>query len=228
MRNKIVCSVIFLTFGIVSFAYAAPCYGTKMPEQNKIFMGLETYGILKVHLEDSKGTVRSTQNFLLVSYGLTDRLSLDLKGGFGNIKYHSEITSEIDYPPAFDGGYGLRYKLMDKDDLKAVLGFQHISVHPQDIFIGDTKYEAILDDWQFSGLISREFSKFTPYSGIKLSRTDYINRVDATRKRIMSDLTRAVNVVLGFDIPVNEKVWFNIEGQFLDNPAFAFSVKYSF
>lgn len=225
---KSILKVIFLLFGVVSLAQAAPCYGTKMPKQNKIFMGLENYNILKRYLEDSQGKIRSTQNFLLLSFGLKDWLSLDLKGGFGNIKYHSETSVEIDYPSAFTGGYGFRLKILDSDKIKAVAGFQHISVHPQDILIGDTKQEAILDDWQLSFLISRDFGKITPYTGIKLSRTDYIQRVDGTRNRVMSDLTRDVGLAVGFDIPVNEKMWINIEGQNIDTKALALSINMSF
>jgi len=199
-----------------------------MPKQNKIFMGLQDFNIFKRYLEDSQGKIRSTQNFLLLSYGLTDWFSIDLKGGVGNIKAHPESSVEIDYPPAFAGGYGFRMRIMDRDKIKVVAGFQHISVHPQDIFIGDSKNEAILDDWQLSFLISRGFRKITPYTGIKLSRTDYIHRVDSTRKRVMSDLTRDIGAVIGADIAVNEKMWINIEGQDTDTKALALSINMSF
>ena len=227
-RCKLLLKVIFLVFSAISLSYAAPCYGTRMPKQKNIFMGLQNFNILKRNLENSEGKVRSMQNFLLLSYGWTDWFSIDLKGGLGNIKVHPESSGEIDYPAAFAGGYGFRVRVIDADKIKAVAGFQHISVHPQDIFIGDSKNEAILDDWQLSFLISRDFGRITPYMGIKLSRTDYIHRVDSTRKRVMSDLTRDVGGVIGLDIPVNERMWVNIEGQDLDSKAVALSINMSF
>ncbi len=225
----IFCSTtLFIFLFLPLFGYAAPCYGTKTPLKNKFFMGLQTHSLFKRYLEDDYGKVRSTQHLLLLSYGVYDWLSVDLKGGAGNIKQHPVGSDEVDYTSSFTGGYGLRVKFLNQDRIKAVLGFQHISVHPKSSRLGDTRHRAILDDWQWSLLVSYDFKKITPYLGTKWSRVDYIHKIEEDRKRRMSDFTKSIGLVTGFDLPITEKVWLNLEGQWFDGEALAFSVNYSF
>lgn len=207
---------------------AAPCYGTKMPEQSKFFGGVQTYIIFNRYLEASRGELRSTQHFFQLSWGVYDWLSIDLKGGAGNIKQHPFGSDEIDYTSSFAGGYGFRVKLYDENKTKIVFGFQHISVHPKATHLNGTKNRAVLDDWQTSILASYDLTKFTPYLGIKLSRMDYIHWVEEDRKREMSDLTKTLGLVCGLDIPLSRNTWLNLEGQFLDSEAAAISVNFSF
>jgi hypothetical protein len=199
-----------------------------MPEKNKFFAGLQSHSIFKRYLEDDYGKLRSTQYFLLVSYGVFDWLSIDLKGGAGNIKQHPLGSDEIDYTSNFAGGYGFRLRFFDKNDYKMVFGFQHISVHPKSTHLGDVKNSAILDDWQVSLLVSRDFKRFTPYMGTRWSRVDYIHNVLGERKRRMSDLTKDMGVILGCDIPLTARTWINLEGQALDSEAAAVSLNFSF
>ncbi len=213
---------------LVTNCYATSCYGTKMPQQKKFFMGAQTHSIFKRYLEDEFGKLRSTQHFFLLSYGVFDWLSVDLKGGAGNIKQHPVGSDEVDYASAFAGGYGFRFRVYEKKNLKAVFGFQHISVHPRSKHVGSIRNKAILDDWQISLLGSYSFSKITPYLGTKWSRVDYIHRVEGNRKRRMSDLTKDIGLVAGFDLPVAERIWLNLEGQCLDGEALAVSFNYSF
>ncbi|MDP3732433.1 MAG: hypothetical protein Q8R31_05375 [Candidatus Omnitrophota bacterium] len=211
-----------------TICYAAPCYGTKMPKKKELFMGLQTHTIFKRYLEGEFGKVRSFQNFILFSYGVYDWLSIDLKGGAGNIKQHPVGSDEVDYPSNFAGGYGFRIKLYDGKKLKTVFGFQHISVHPESIHLGTVKNRAILDDWQFSLLASRSFKKVTPYLGTRWSRIDYIHTVADRRKRKMSDLTKNTGFIFGLDLPLTKKTWLNLEGQLFDSEAVAFSMNYNF
>lgn len=230
IRGFGIISLLFFIFCfiITRYSYAAPCYGTKMPQKNKFFLGAENYTIFKRYLENSYGKVRSMQNFLLLSYGVFDRLSIDLKGGAGNIKQHPLGSDEIDYPSAFDGGYGLRVKILDTEKIDLVGGFQHISVHPKSVHIEGVKNKAILDDWQVSVLGSYSLGRVTPYLGTRWSRIDYIHWVEEDRKRRMSDLTKSIGLICGVDLGITEKIWVNIEGQFFDSEALAFSLNYSF
>jgi hypothetical protein len=77
-------------------------------------MGLQNYTLLKRYQEDSLGKMRSVQNFLTLSLGAFDWLSLDLKGGAGDIRQHPNGQSEIDYEFNFAGGYGFRMRLFEK------------------------------------------------------------------------------------------------------------------
>jgi hypothetical protein len=224
-------SLIFIlpfVFLIASFSHAAPCYGTRMPEKKKIFAGAQTYSIFKRYLENASGKLRSTQHFMLLSYGAYDWLSIDLKIGEGNIKQRPTDSSEIDYLSNFAGGYGLRIKLYDRKKIKAVWGFQHISVHPKSLHFGSREHEAILDDWQFSFLVSRSVFKTTPYLGARWSRLDYIHRFENNKKRVMSDATKSLGLISGIDISITDRIWLNLEGQFLDSEACALSLNFKF
>ncbi len=217
-----------LTLGFQITAYAAPSYGTSMPKKKQFFAGLQTHSIFKRTLENEAGKIRSLQNFLLISYGVFDRLSIDLKVGAGNIKQHPVGSDEVGYQTGFAGGYGFRLKAYDKDSLKMVFGFQHISVHPYSAHLGDIRHKAILDDWQFSFLASRDIFKVTPYLGLRWSRVDYIHKIEGERKRVMSDLTKDIGLIYGLDIPITKKTWINLEGQAFDSYALACSINYKF
>ncbi|MFH0791197.1 MAG: hypothetical protein V2A64_06150 [Candidatus Omnitrophota bacterium] len=219
---------LFAMFCLISSSYAAPCYGPRMPQEKDIFIGVQTHTIFKRYLENEYGKLRSSQHFLLLSYGVFDWLCLDLKGGAGNIKQHPLGGDENDYASGFDGGYGLRWKFLRQENLEMVLGFQHISVHPGSAYLPDGKNQAILDDWQTSLLASYNFKKITPYLGIRLSRVDYIHKIEGNRKRRMSDLTRGIGFIYGLDLPFTEKIWLNLEGSAFDSDSFAFSLNYSF
>jgi len=199
-----------------------------MPEQGRFFGGFETHAIFKRNLEADYGKLRSTQRFFQFSYGIWNWLSLDLKGGAGNIKQHPLGSDEIDYTSSFAGGYGFRLKFYDREKIKMVFGFQHISVHPRSVRLDSVKHKSVLDDWQVSLLVSYDFSRVTPYLGAKLSRVDYIHWVEEDRERRMSDLTKSVGIVCGLDINLTEKTWLNLEGQFLDGQAMAASFNFKF
>lgn len=219
---------LIFTLGFILPSYAAPCYGTRLPGEKKFFGGFQTHTVFKRYLEDESGKLRSTQHFMLLSYGVLDWLSIDIKGGAGNIKQHPVGSDEVDYSSGFSGGYGFRLRLYADKKIKTVFGFQHLSVHPKKTYSGSTKHRAIFDDWQVSFLVSYDFSKIIPYLGTKWSRADYIHWTGDTRKRVMSDLTKTIGLVLGFDLPLNNRIWFNFEGQWFDTEALSVSMNFSF
>jgi len=155
-------------------------------------------------------------------------LSIDLKGGAGNIKQRPEAGNKMDYSTYLGGGYGFRIRFYNREKTKMVFGFQHISIHPHTISIGALKHKAVLDDWQFSFLVSRDFGKFTPYVGAKWSRLDYIHWVDRNRKAVKSDLAKSIGFVAGVDLPLSDKVWLNLEGQLFDGEAASASLNFKF
>lgn len=226
MKKLFLC--FFLSFCIVNPCYAAPCYGTKMPEKNQLFAGVQTHSVLNRYLINQNGKMRSLQNFVLFSYGIFDWLCLDLKGGAGNIKQQSPGVERLDYATYLGAGYGFRMRLYDSKKTKTVFGFQHISIHPHKLHVNGIKRKSVLDDWQFSLLISRTFPIITPYIGTKWSRMDYILWTNGERSRIKSDRTRSIGLIVGADIPLGEKVWFNIEGNFFDSEAFSTSLNFRF
>ncbi len=224
---RISCFVLIFCLFFPS-VYPAPAYGTRLPQKEQFQFGFETYVIFERSLEAEFGELRSNMRFLKITCGIYDWLSLDLKGGSGNLKQHPLNSDEIDYPSSFAGGYGLRFKFYDQKKIKGVLGFQHISVHPRSVRLEGLKNMAILDDWQVSLLGSYDFSKFTPYLGAKWSRVDYIHWLEGNRKRRMSDLTESLGIIVGADIGLSPNTWLNLEGQFFDGEALAASFNFSF
>jgi len=226
MRNILLC--FLFCFCISSLSFAAPCYGPRMPRGKQFFGGLQTYYVFNRTLESGYGKMHSLQDFFLVSYGVFDWLSLDLKGGLGNIRQRSGAGSEINYHTFLGGGYGFRLKLYDRDNTKMVLGFQHISIHPYTVSIGGSKNKAVLDDWQFPFLISHDFYNVTPYIGVRWSWMNQIHWVDDARKLEKSDLGKSVGLIVGTDIPLSKSIWFNVEGQFFDAAAVGGSINFAF
>jgi len=208
--------------------YAAPCYGTKMPQKKEFFGGFQSYSIFKRYLEQDYGTVKSQQEFFILSYGVFDWLSVDLKGGAGDIRQRSAAGEKVDYSTSFAGGYGLRLRLFERDKIKAVFGFQHISIHPHSTDVDGVRNRAILDDWQTSLLVSYAFNRFTPYLGTRWSRVDYIHKVDEDRKRRMSDSGKSFGLIAGVDVPLTQKIWLNLEGSAFDSEALAASLNFKF
>ena len=227
-RLLVIVWVLGIGLGWATTVVAAPAYGTRLPDKFHLVIGGQTHAALNRNLEDANGAMSSLQHFLLLSFGLTDWLSLDLKGGAGNIEQDPDNGNKIHYPAFVGGGYGFRVRLYNEDKVKVVFGFQHISIHPYSVFIGNTKNKAVLDDWQFSLLGSYDLKWFTPYLGAKWSRMDYIHWVEDFRKRKQSGSGDITGLVTGMDIPLGERTWINVEGQFLDSQAVAVSVNYQF
>lgn len=222
----VICILFIVIFNPV--CYGAPCYSTNMPEKNKAQLGLQSYTVFKRYLEKGEGKLRSSQEFLLLSYGVFDWLSIDLKGGAGNIKQHPVGGDELVYPTYLGGGYGFRLRIFEEKNTKVVFGFQHISVHPKTIYVGEVKHKAVLDDWQLSLRASHCFRKITPYLGTRWSRLDYIHWQDGERNRVKSASNKSVGLITGMDFALTEKLWLNLEGQFFDSEALAVSLNYNF
>ncbi|MDP2941729.1 MAG: hypothetical protein Q8N85_05740 [Candidatus Omnitrophota bacterium] len=211
-----------------SSCYAAPCIGTNLPKKNKFQAGLGSYSVFKRYLANQAGKLRSQQEFVLLSYGVFDWLSIDLKGGAGYIKQQPPGSAALYYRAFLGGGYGFRLKFYDRKNIRGVFGFQHISIHPKTVHINGVKHKAVSDDWQFSLLGSYNFKKVTPYLGTRWSRYDYIHWQNNSRKRQKSDLTRSVGLIYGCDLPLTEKIWANLEGSSFDSEALSVSLNYNF
>jgi len=228
MKNKkaLLCSIAIFCF--VPLCFAAPIYGPRMPEKKQFFVGAQTHWVEKRYLEKEYGRTASLQHFLLISYGIADWLSLDLKGGAGSIRTKPSTAETIEYTSGLAGGYGFRLRLHEAERSKIVFGFQHISVHPESTQIGEKRYKAVLDDWQFSLLASYAFSRATAYLGTRWSRMDHIHWVESDRKRERSDFTKSVGVIAGVEVPMNRNLWITVEASTLDAESVAVSVTKAF
>ena len=105
-------------------AWAAPAYGPTLPERHHLVAGVQSYTVFERKLFRDEGEMRSQQQFLLLSYGITDWLSLDLKGGSGDIEKKPDIGNANRYQTYVGGGYGFRIKWLDTEKTTSVRGIQ--------------------------------------------------------------------------------------------------------
>lgn len=218
-RITIMVTVILGIF-VAPRGFAAPSYGTDMPKKGEWVKALETNIIFKRKLDKSYGKFKSEQYFFNLSYGISDWVVVDLKIGMGNVNHEQTDSYGLDYDAHFAGGYGFRVRVFDRPSygVKGVLGFQHISVHPPAERIEGDKNKVILDDWQISALVSKDFHLFTPYLGVKFSRSDLIHRLNGVRKRKKSG-NPSLGLVVGTDLRLGEKFKLNVEGCVIDETA---------
>jgi len=210
--------------------FASPGYGTMIPEKNRIFMGLAHYLVQGKSLGSNLGSVHSHQNYLTLSYGITDWFSLDLKASLhGTFSHTSGAGDRLEYKiPVWGGGYGFRLQACESGAWRVVTGFQHFSIHPKAIEVNGEKSKGILEDWQGSALISYGLKRVTPYAGVRYTVMDYIHRRNDQRKMIKFDEDRRAGIITGLDIPLNDNVWINLESDWQDGGSAAAGVYYRF
>ncbi|MFH1777762.1 MAG: hypothetical protein ABH952_09435 [Candidatus Omnitrophota bacterium] len=216
--------IVILLVNVQNSASAAPVYGGNIPGSRHWDIGLQTNFILEHEMKTPQGEIKSRQYFFLASYGFFDWLCFDGKIGIGDITQEPDAEPKGEYNLNFAGGYGLRACLYQgpENTQKIILGFQHISVHPNDVIINDKKNEAIFDDWQISLLYAGNIEKYYPYLGIKFSRGDLIRRVDVQRKR--RHPAENIGIFLGTDYALGDNLRLSIEARFLDENSVSFAV----
>jgi len=209
---------------------AAPCYGTHFPDKGKWNIGAQVHVIENRALKKDYGKVSSTQYFYLMSFGVFSWLSIDGKIGVGDITYKPSGGAEkTNFPTNFAGGYGFRIKPYKNEQQKIdfVLGFQHISVHPGSKIVNGAANSVILDDWQGSVLISKDFGLLTPYAGARLTRLDLIQKIEGqSRFRKKSDVD--ICPVIGADFNFTKQDFLNVEGSFIKETSFSLGFTHNF
>lgn len=202
-----------------AFSFAASAYGTAMPDKKEVFWGVQSYYVHRRNLDNDSGSVHSQQNYLTMSYGVFDWLSLDLKWSLYSTFRHNnaEDSSVMKYDRSvWGGGYGFRIRLYENGPWKTVAGFQHFSIHPMTVKKAGHKNNGILEDWQYSLLESYKMKYATPYLGVRYTVMDYIHTLDNERNRINSDDHRRFGFITGMDIPLTRNIWLNLEADWQD------------
>lgn len=232
MRNKkglvVFIAVLFHVLCKTGTLNAAPSFGTVMPESGKWIAGGEFNHTFERDVRDYKN-VKSSQCFYNLSYGFSDWFSFDAKLGIGDFSAKTTGKDDYDsYKANFAGGYGWRARLF-KDPgtgLAGIWGFEHMSVHPSRKEIDSVKHDAIWDNWQIHVTTYRKFGNIYPYCGMKGSVLYIIRRISGNRTRRRSG--DYMGLIVGTDLAVNDYIYVNVEGRFLDETALstAFTVKY--
>ena len=228
INQGLILKVLFLLIFMPGLLYAAPCYGPNMPTKGKWDVGSEVNIVFERKLEKSHGEFKTNQYFITLSYGFWDWLCFDGKVGAGHIKQKPETGDEINYTTNFSGAYGFRIRAYQNEtkNIRIITGFQHISVHPDSRDVDGAKNEAILDDWQGSVLIAKDYEHISPYCGVKVSGHDLIHKIAGERGRKKSD--DLFGVFAGADIYLNDSFRLNLEGRFLDETAASLALIHKF
>lgn len=227
---KISILCVALSIGFLEGLYAAPSNGTRFPPKGKIESGYQYNVMFERPLSRSFGDLKTQNNFYTLSFGVFDWLSVDGEAGLGDTIEKGGKLPTLEYNTGFAGGYGFRMRVFKNDQwgLRAILGGQHICVHPQVRSIDNDKYEAILDDWQVSAIIAKDFKFITVYTGIKGSDCQIIYKLNKhDRKRVSSD--SYIGLIIGAELYLFDgKARINIEGRFFDETALSTSVSWLF
>jgi hypothetical protein len=200
-----------------------------MPSKRKLTLGLEYNFVTERDLKHNNGRVKNPDQFLSLSYGLFDWLSIDLKAGAGKITYKDSEYGDQKFSTSFSGAYGFRLRLYDNKEkkIKVVGGFQHISVHPRAVDVGAGKYSVVADEWQGSVLGSVGIKQITPYFGFKYGTYDLIRWVNSeNRKRYKSEDN--FGLVAGMDLAITQNLRLNTEFDFLDGQSASVSLNLDF
>lgn len=225
---SILCAVLFV--GFLGDLSAAPSNGTRFPAGGKVEVGYEYNAMFKSPLSHSFGDLKTQDHFYTMSFGICDMLVLDGAAGLGDVTEKNGKLPQLDYNTGFAGGYGFRVKAFENKQwgLRAIVGGQHICVHPQARSIANDKYEAILDDWQVSGIVAKDFKSITAYAGIKGSDCQLIYRLNKhDRKRVSAD--SHIGLITGAEVYLfDRKARIGVEGRFFDETAFTTSASWLF
>ncbi|MCM8781909.1 MAG: hypothetical protein NC828_02520 [Candidatus Omnitrophica bacterium] len=216
--------LVFLICGLLCInCFAAPLYGPDMPRRGQWYIGFETNLVSKRDMRKGLGEAETDQYFYNASYGLYDWFSFDGKLGGGDIEFDTKEAGHLDFDLGFAGAYGARFKIYndEAEKIRAIFGFQHISVHPPKEKVGSVEYRAIWDEWQFSLLLSKAIRQFEPYLGIKASQLNIIRKDNFEDAWAWNGSRRHFGIVTGSKIDIFKNCYLDLEGRFIDETAFS-------
>ena len=231
MYNKTKIKIVILALlGIMVFSsnvYAVPLEGPYFLKKNQWSFGFSANVIYRRDIESITTNIKSSQFFYCLYYGIFDWLSFDGKFGTGDIADDQYSNQKFYYNYNWGGGYGLRLKVYENDDLRMTWGVHHISIHPDPNKNTDNlTHRAILDETQFDATVALRGDKFSPYFGAKISYARLIRRIDSERATLKEEENWAI--ALGFDYMIKNNIRFNFESRFVDEYALTCGVNYIF
>jgi hypothetical protein len=227
MGRTIIC-VLAIILVLCQNALAIPSEGNFLPGLHKTIWGFQFNSIFRRDFNKVEGKASSTQYFLKASYGLTSRFFLDGKVGFGNVSFKRNDGLDLDFLTGFAGGYGFRYIVWEdqKNGLKSIFGFQHISCHPFKDTVGSEKHRIIWDEWQGTWLFIKEYSKADIYLGPQYSSAQLKYKIDDLRRRLKAE--NSWGMLMGTNYKINEDININAEVRLFDEWAVNFGISHKF
>lgn len=217
-RINILPLVLLVIILLGSYAFAAPIKGPYFLKKAQFEVGIEANIIFRRDIEDITTKIKSNQYFYCMSYGLLDWLNIEGKFGTGDINDDQYNNQKFYYNYNWGGGYGLRLKIYEDQNIKIISGVHHVSIHPDPNKNTDNlTHRAILDETQFDTIIACVGERLSPYLGAKVSHTRLIRRIDSQRATLKQE--ENYGLALGFDYMLKENVRFNFESRFIDEYA---------
>ncbi len=225
---SVISTMLAVFFMMIRWCAAAPLYGPEMPARWRAHVGLETNQVLRTDMRKGLGEARSGQYFLNASCGVTDWFSLDGKLGIGSMEFDTRESGHFDLTTGFAGGYGCRLRVYDDQEARtrAILGFQHICVHPRQNVVDTVKHSSIWDEWQFSLLASRGIGRFEPYVGIKASQLYIIRKDRFSDGSSWNGAKNHFGIIGGTAIDITKSIFCVVEARFIDETAVTAAVNY--
>lgn len=228
---KIYLLVMAFSLAFLQALQAVPSNGTRFPSAKDVELGYEYDAMFKRTLNHSHGDLQNQNSFYTVSFGAFDWLALDGKIGMGDVTLKGSANlPRLDFNAGFSGGYGFRIRAFEHKKLgvRLIVGGQHISVHPPARSIDDNKYTSCLDDWQLTGIVAKDFKRFTIYAGMKGSDCQLVYKINGhNMKRLYSE--NHVGMISGVEAYLfDNKLRLGAEGRFFDETAFSTTVSYLF
>jgi len=226
--DRTIIFTLVLLFLFCSIAWTIPSEGNFLPSFHKSIWGVQFNQILRRDFTKVKGKASTTQYFIKSSFGLTERLFLDGKIGWGNVEFNRENATQIDFPTNFAGGYGLRYLLYEdtRAGLRSIFGFQHISCHPLKTELNGVDYRVIWDEWQGSWLLIKQWPRSAFYFGPQYSTTQLKYKVDTFRRRLKTE--NCWGAILGVDYKLTKDINFNLETRLFNEWGLNLGVSHQF
>ena len=172
------------------------------------------------------------QGFHMRGYGLTDRISIYGKVGFGDLEVENTSTNKIDnLHTGFAGGLKIKGLIFEEESLGIEMGvgaqFFYLYAHRD---ASDTDWL----EWQLSSYVSKEIWRLKPYAGVKFSwiELDFEIKEEegGDKRRGTYEEDDLVGLFVGTDLYFGEDkaIFLNAEAGFITGNEFTIGLNYRF
>ncbi len=191
--------------------------------------------------EKDRARISYRQFLAVIDYGIDSKSSLSLILGEGGLETHLSEGETTWFDYGFLWGFGGKYKIYENVNHNYEVSMQarYLAFMPGEGETTGVMHHAYssggvvnidYSEWQVSAYLSKEFSSFTLYGGIRYSD------INCEQERAFSDYVEETEfeavdnfgLLGGINIPLQRNVNLNFEVKFLEQTAFALGLGYKF